>query len=301
MPLPLIPLIGAGASLIGAVGSLFGNRAQRKYNEQMYERQRQDALADRAFENTYNSPAEQMKRLQSAGLNPNLVYGHGQAVGESVKTRGSDTGSYNPSNPGDSLSRLSGSLMDIYDIALKEAQTDNVRAATEVSKMQAVNTAADTAQKMASTGKLGVDTDIARKNLQYADDVISTSLEASKASTAKTLVDTQVNLDQNERQRLLTNQSLAKGVEEILNLRASRAKTQDERNEINARIKVLANDNTLRELDIQLRKMGINPGDPAYMRMAGRIVNEIQNASPEDIKKSIWEALKTLTPFGKGR
>lgn len=31
--------------------------------------------------NEYNSPKNQMKRLEEAGLNPNLVYGHGSVVG----------------------------------------------------------------------------------------------------------------------------------------------------------------------------------------------------------------------------
>ena len=31
------------------------------------------------MQNEYNTPANQMKRLQDAGLNPNLIYGSGSA------------------------------------------------------------------------------------------------------------------------------------------------------------------------------------------------------------------------------
>lgn len=78
-------LISGGINLIGgALNSLFGRKtskdnakAQYKYNK---------LLQDQAFahnvdmwnrQNEYNTPANQMARLKSAGLNPNLMYGQG--------------------------------------------------------------------------------------------------------------------------------------------------------------------------------------------------------------------------------
>ena len=69
------PLIGAG--LISGVGSLFGSLAssgisQKQSKELMdYQYQLQQQAIEKA--NLYNSPTEQMKRLASAGLNPNLT------------------------------------------------------------------------------------------------------------------------------------------------------------------------------------------------------------------------------------
>lgn len=77
--------IATGASAATQLaGSFLGYRAQKDsnehnfgiaqyqnaWNEQMYERQKQDALAMWKIENEYNSPAETMKRMVKAGINP---------------------------------------------------------------------------------------------------------------------------------------------------------------------------------------------------------------------------------------
>lgn len=73
------PLIGAG--LISGLGSLatglLNNTVGQANSKELmrYQAELQQQAIDR--QNQYNSPAEQMKRLQVAGLNPNLVYGHG--------------------------------------------------------------------------------------------------------------------------------------------------------------------------------------------------------------------------------
>lgn len=81
-PAVLGGIIGAGASLLGNVFNLGGNKRtnqrQADFNTQMYERQRADALADWERNNAYNSPSQQMQRFKEAGLNPNLVYGQMQ-------------------------------------------------------------------------------------------------------------------------------------------------------------------------------------------------------------------------------
>lgn len=69
---------------LGVLGGLFGeSRSEKAWKKQAH----------------YNSPAEQMKRLKLAGLNPNLVYGSGQVANtqssphETAKPDLSDTGS----------------------------------------------------------------------------------------------------------------------------------------------------------------------------------------------------------------
>lgn len=49
------------------------------FENRRYNKQRSDMLADRDYQNQYNSPVAQMERLKEAGLNPNLVYGNGAA------------------------------------------------------------------------------------------------------------------------------------------------------------------------------------------------------------------------------
>lgn len=60
-PAVISSLISGGASLLNTITN---NRAQKKAIE---------------AQNEYNSPFNQMSRYQAAGLNPNLIYGSGQA------------------------------------------------------------------------------------------------------------------------------------------------------------------------------------------------------------------------------
>ena len=73
MPGPLvIPAVMAGSQLLGqginAISQSGINKKTRQWNEQMYARQRADALADWQRQNEYNSPAAQMQRY--AELHP---------------------------------------------------------------------------------------------------------------------------------------------------------------------------------------------------------------------------------------
>ena len=67
-------LVNAGGSLVSGLANLFTGQSQSK-SLMRYQAKLQQEAIDR--QNFYNSPAEQMKRLSSAGLNPNLVYGSG--------------------------------------------------------------------------------------------------------------------------------------------------------------------------------------------------------------------------------
>lgn len=67
-------LVNAGGSLVSGLANLFTGQSQSK-SLMRYQAKLQQEAIDR--QNFYNSPSEQMKRLSSAGLNPNLVYGSG--------------------------------------------------------------------------------------------------------------------------------------------------------------------------------------------------------------------------------
>lgn len=88
--MPWIPLAIGAASLLG---SIFSSRQSRKNTKQQLAYQQQEAERERASnmemwntQTAYNSPKEQMARLQTAGLNPNLAYGSGNVAGLSADT-----------------------------------------------------------------------------------------------------------------------------------------------------------------------------------------------------------------------
>jgi len=112
MPIPAAAIpaaITAGASVvsqgINAVSQGSMNRKTRQWNERMYARQREDALADWARTNEYNAPLQQMARLKQAGLNPNLVYDKG-ADNTSAMVRGTEAKSWDPKAPAFDLGQI---------------------------------------------------------------------------------------------------------------------------------------------------------------------------------------------------
>lgn len=79
---------GIGGAAVSAIGSFFGNKSNRKQSVEAFEREskfaREERLAQQQWieqmyekNNSYNSPAAQMRRLKDAGLNPDLMYSRG--------------------------------------------------------------------------------------------------------------------------------------------------------------------------------------------------------------------------------
>lgn len=74
LTLPTAQAISSGLNAGANIAStILTNRANMKLAQYGYEQERQMI----AEQNAYNSPVEQMKRYQEAGLNPNLIYGNG--------------------------------------------------------------------------------------------------------------------------------------------------------------------------------------------------------------------------------
>lgn len=89
-----LPAIGsAAAGLFSAIGGIFQSHKNKqavnntnKANIELakYNWQQQKQMWNE--NNDYNTPVNQMKRLEAAGLNPNLVYGHGTVANTSSGT-----------------------------------------------------------------------------------------------------------------------------------------------------------------------------------------------------------------------
>ena len=93
-----------GTSITNSAGSgLFGLGSNLLENMGAKSRQRQADRNNIKFwnmQNEYNTPANQMKRLKNAGLNPNLIYGSGSAnTGIAGSIAPSKPAPYNVKNP----------------------------------------------------------------------------------------------------------------------------------------------------------------------------------------------------------
>ena len=69
--------INAASSAIGGVIGLANSALQHKYNKDLASYQNDINIQNWKMQNEYNSPVNQRKRLEDAGLNPSLMYGNG--------------------------------------------------------------------------------------------------------------------------------------------------------------------------------------------------------------------------------
>lgn len=267
-----VALIAAGATLAGQAGTAYAqgkmNRKTRKWNEYMYGVQREDALSDWNMMNEYNSPEAQMQRFEEAGLNPNLVYGGG-ATTTGATVRSSNAPSWNPQpirfDPGEAV-------MGYANTQAKTAQTDNIKAATDVARQDAALKAVEISSKLIGIDRSRVGVDADKFRLSQAQKLADVSIESASEQLRKTKAEIGMITDSNERQALTNVQSLQKGVEEILNIREQRAKTREEAESVRAQRRNIYQEYDLKQLDFELKKLGIQPSDNIFFRIIGRLL-----------------------------
>lgn len=276
MPAPLAAAaIAGGAAVLGsginAASTSINNRKQRQWAERMYDRQYTDNVDFWNMQNEYNSPQQQMQRLQEAGLNPNMVYGQssGGAAGQASPINTPDVQSFQSRSPewGNAITEGASAIMSIYDLDIKQAQLANLKAQNTVQLEEAM-------LKEAMRNNISVKTDSSKFDLDFKSELRSFSAEAKKESLRQMKANTQMVLSENERRAALNKATLQEKAEAVLNLRATRAKTEAERNNAVAALKGIQQDSRIKELDRQLREIRINPNDPIWARILGHLLND---------------------------
>lgn len=166
-----MPGLGIMAATVGALGSWWNARQQQKYarintdranaaNREMaaYSYSKDVEMMNR--NNAYNSPEQQMQRLQDAGLNPNNAYGSGSVTGN---TSG-QLPKYNAPTmqfgykPGIDLPAM---ISQYQDVAMKAAQTDQIKSQTELTEQSTLN--AEIGGRIAYLKEYGIPYDNASK------------------------------------------------------------------------------------------------------------------------------------------
>lgn len=297
MPGPLAAAgIAAGANLVGAAlgvastGSM--NRKTRKFTKDMYNLQRSHALADWNMVNEYNSPVAQMQRLRDAKLNPHLVYGNG-ATATSSEVRNTSASNWNPDRYDFSGigAAAGGGLAAYYDVQLKEAQTDNIRANTTVAGIEAASKMAQTLNTIAQTGKTSVETAKLKEDLRI---LTATGMDAALAALRRTNTETDISIDRNVREIFMTSSNLREAWERILSSRMGRKEAQ-------ARINQLEKDGKIKDFEIYLNSLGLTKSDPAWQRMAATAVGAIgsQVGAARNFDSTVRGAAGMLRRVGK--
>lgn len=269
-PLAIAGLM-AGAQLVaGGVNAYAQGRMNRKtiqYNERMYATQRRDALADWAMQNEYNSPKAQMQRYRDAKLNPNLIYGGMEEVSpmRSVNAEGWRPQAADYSFIGDSLQT---GFSAYFDLQRRQQELENMKATESLLAQENALKAAQVEAVLQGVSRSKFDLDLAGELRQNSVDMANAQLKRVQADVA-------MSLDENDRRAAANAVTIAQGVESILTSRLNRAKTDDERRLISQQIQNLKKDAQLKQLDINLKKLGIQPGDALWQRVLGQAVNKV--------------------------
>lgn len=264
-----VPIVGPA---VDSVLQGMNNRASRKWSEGMYERQKDDNIAFWNMQNTYNSPEAQMQRFESAGLNKNLIYGRGDSgLAGQVASPQPQRPDFRAPTPGRDVAA---NIAQFQNMELAKAQTSNVAAQT-LNHLETANLIrAQTRDLTSGANRKDFDLDFARE-------MRGTQADAMREALRQVKVTTDVTLSRNEREAALNKGSLEKMAEEVLTIRLQRANTNAERSRIHASIENLKEDTRLKQLDINLKKSGIQPNDPMYLRILGQYLNSKGASIPQ--------------------
>lgn len=299
MPFPLAAVLGGmntASSIFNTVSQTNANNANIQFQRETNQQNRNWAVEDWNKQNAYNSPAAQMQRFKDAGLNPNLIYGQSNTASP---VRSSDSQAPKVSapqiNPGLIDSMLQG-FLSMYDLQKTQAQTDNIKAQSELVK---ANTRLSTIKSGGAEFDLAMkhDTrDFLLENLAGKNKLLGKEINLADLKAGKLKADTSYTLAQNERAAASTAQSIAESIERIASMRIRNSKMSYEKALINAQIDNLQKSGVLMKLDADLKRLGIQPNDPAWARVTARLLNGEADKIVSEIKEGSFlsDVLKPL-------
>ncbi|QCQ84598.1 DNA pilot protein [Blackfly microvirus SF02] len=280
MPAWIPAAIGAAGSIFSGI---FGNSSQASANDrnfnfqrEMYDKQRTDALTDRDYQNQYNAPTATMARLKDAGLNPNLIYNNGSATATAAPVRSSSPGNATaqPMKYDQIAGGITNALMMMYEIQATQAKTDNLKAQTDLAKANVIYRGNQSANSAFDLGFKNDSQNFMLEALQMKNRIydkqaykLDSDRDLSNARIKKTQADTTFTLNQDQRNALLTANTLRKGVEEVIRLKAQNANNGYERMFLINKLQNVKSDIDLKMQEHKLRKIGLTNSDPALLRL----------------------------------
>jgi hypothetical protein len=290
--------VTAAAALTAGISALSGgaqavatgkqNKKSRQFSRETYAKTKADNIQFWNMQNEYNSPQKQMERLKAAGLNPNMVYDKGGAIQAAGNIASPDVQSAQFRTP--DFTQISNPIQGYFDTKIKQAQYDNLKAANTTMQQEALLKAAETLRITASTKGQSIANLLAETNFQY-------SVEGARLANEATRANTQFTLDSNTRAQIMQGKSMELIAQDILLRKQQTANTAAERANIRQQLNNLKKDELLKDFDINLRKMGINPTDPTWMRIA---TQALQPYIEQVSNGSLWEyGKKKFGEFGK--
>ena len=254
------------AAAVGAAGNIAANVVSNSGNKASQERAQKANLDFWRLQNSYNHPTQQMARLKEAGLNPNMIYGTtpSSATGQADSIAPAKAAEYGYDNPIQDIGLIAG-------LKSTEAQTNNIRSQADVNQQRALLTSQQYATELVKTDK-------SKLAYKLSKEIFNSSAEAQKLST------------ENIRQQLwgkqLDNYKLSKGMKD--NLMRIKFEADFAKENLQGQRKL----NELRQLEINLNRLGIQKSDSIWARIFGQDPEFIPKAVLGDQYKQDFENLK---------
>lgn len=264
-------------AIASAVGGILGMASQGSANRANME------LAKYAFsenermwnmQNAYNTPTAQMERLKEAGLNPNLVYGNGQVVGNTTSHAPTfNAPDIKPTTSGQFVGDVGNQAMFAgTQLQYQKEQVELAKSQRQYQQQQMLESAARTAETWAREARSKFDLDLARELRRY-------SVEGAKANVSKVWSDIERNDMQNQ---------VAQAELELMPLRKQLSEAQ-----YNSLVMTTAT----AAWELQQEKEGRFLGKDIFSVLANQVVRKLRGEpnmfdNPRDLKKNLESELR---------
>lgn len=262
MPAWLIPALTAGASLLSQAWNNHSvrktNAEQKRYNEEMYAKQRADNERQWHMQNEYNSPTGQMTRARAAGLNPMFIFGSGSGGGTASSMVNTSAASYSPTAPQVNMGETMGKY---FDAKIRQAQYDNLKAQNTVLLEEAALKRANTEYIQSRDSMANYDLEYKMSNRQNFEDLLGATAHGKA-------IDNAFKRNEDMRREALTAANLAQAVERIASMQLGRKLTA-------AEIQRVQNDTQLQRQSLELGQLGLYKDAPWMLKAVGTWINKL--------------------------
>jgi len=292
-----LPAIGGAIGAIGSIGAGRKNRkAQKEMNQANIDAQNALNASNQQFSkdmwnmtNAYNSPAQIMARYKEAGLNPHLIYGS-QPQASQPMSASTNAPHSEFVQPDTTFQEATGAAFQVAQNYLstrqQQANIDNAEKTQQVMDADILSKNANTANTLTNTAKTEYE-------LKLANDLREDVLQQATLNTQNLGLQGQKieqDIATSRVGRTLTEEQIKKTAQDILasqkNIQLMRIQGQS----AEADIQTKKLEQRLKQLDINLKELGLQPTDSPLFRVPTQLYHRFKNSfkgQPSGYRKNL--------------